>query len=60
MTGVLEKQPNTKAYLLKTIGPSSCIDWFHLSELLVFRVEFLEESKPILKISQYSRDLQAL
>lgn len=42
MIGALRKQPKTKAYLLKTKGPTLSSCWHSLSELLEFRLKLLE------------------
>lgn len=42
MIGALRKQPKTKAYLLKTKGPTLSSCWHSLSELLEFRLTLLE------------------
>lgn len=58
--GALEKQPKTKASLLKTKGPTGRTGCHSLSELLELRPELLKQGSHVSKISHCSRDLLAI
>lgn len=59
MTGDLGKQPKTKAYLLKTQGPTLSTSWHDLSELLSLE-QAPRIKQPSFKDQSMQRDLLSI